>query len=60
MKNILRETIESVLGQYNIDYVWDVADKLEMAISDKILRHDIDYYTEKIKITTTPQGSKEE
>lgn len=54
MKNILREVIEKALNDVAIeiggrDYFTRVADSVELAVSKKILSHDIDYYTEDLK-----------
>ena len=51
MKNILKETILSVLKDVHIETgktkEFDkVVNELESAISEKIISHDIDYYTE--------------
>lgn len=53
-KNVLRETIEYVLKDVHIETgrkdQWDkVVSELEEAISAKITRHEIDFYTESKK-----------
>lgn len=55
MKNVLRETIEMTLSDVHIetgrkDEFERVVNALEAAISEKIISHEVDFYSESMKV----------
>lgn len=61
MKNVLRETIEEVLEDVHIETgrkdEWNcIVRRLEESISEKILNHEIDFYSEDYKLINRANG----